>query len=267
MSIIEAPKTRADQAPKALADQPKVPLNTATKSTSTTNACRMCMPLGACLAYVGFDATCRSCTARRLRDLHPSLPDQPLRRADGHRVLLGRRGRHRLRRRGEPAHRRDQRRSGLQAADDRHGLYLPDRDHRRGRARHDRADHPPRDRAGRRDRAAGTEPGLRLYPVVCRHARRRLSRSGCRRGEGSRRGRCRDRFGEHLPRHRLHRRSASPARDPGRLPTAACAAAGLLRPAGRRHHGRYEKLPAVAPPMPRWLLQAERWRPSPWAGW
>jgi nitrogenase molybdenum-iron protein NifN len=57
MSIIEAPKTRADQASKALADQPKVALNTATKSTSTTNACRMCMPLGACLAYVGFDAT------------------------------------------------------------------------------------------------------------------------------------------------------------------------------------------------------------------
>jgi nitrogenase molybdenum-iron protein NifN len=43
--------------PKALADQSKVPSSVATKSTSTTNACRMCMPLGACLAYVGFEGT------------------------------------------------------------------------------------------------------------------------------------------------------------------------------------------------------------------
>ncbi|MCG2804989.1 nitrogenase component 1 [Propionicimonas sp.] len=43
--------------PKALADQSKVPSSTETKSSSTTNACRMCMPLGACLAYVGFEGT------------------------------------------------------------------------------------------------------------------------------------------------------------------------------------------------------------------
>lgn len=42
---------------KPLADQCKVPSGTPTKSTSTTNACRMCMPLGACLAYVGFEGT------------------------------------------------------------------------------------------------------------------------------------------------------------------------------------------------------------------
>ncbi|MEE9963905.1 MAG: hypothetical protein K4304_02295 [Propionicimonas sp.] len=40
-----------------LADQDKTACSTATKSTSTTNACRMCMPLGACLAYTGFDRT------------------------------------------------------------------------------------------------------------------------------------------------------------------------------------------------------------------
>ena len=34
-----------------------MPASTPTKSTSTTNACRMCMPLGACLAYVGFEGT------------------------------------------------------------------------------------------------------------------------------------------------------------------------------------------------------------------
>jgi nitrogenase molybdenum-iron protein NifN len=43
--------------PQALADQCKVPSSTPTKSSSTTNACRMCMPLGACLAYVGFEGT------------------------------------------------------------------------------------------------------------------------------------------------------------------------------------------------------------------
>jgi nitrogenase molybdenum-iron protein NifN len=43
--------------PKALADQSKAPSGQPTKSTSTTNACRMCMPLGACLAYMGFEGT------------------------------------------------------------------------------------------------------------------------------------------------------------------------------------------------------------------
>jgi nitrogenase molybdenum-iron protein NifN len=40
-----------------VADSSKVPTGTPTRSTSTTNACRMCMPLGASLAFAGFEGT------------------------------------------------------------------------------------------------------------------------------------------------------------------------------------------------------------------
>ena len=40
----------------AVTDTPRVPLGTAVRSVSTTNACRMCMPLGACLAFAGIEA-------------------------------------------------------------------------------------------------------------------------------------------------------------------------------------------------------------------
>ncbi|MFT8396662.1 nitrogenase component 1 [Propionibacterium sp.] len=42
-----------DKAKTPLADQSKIPVSQPT-SKATTNACRMCMPLGACLAYTGF---------------------------------------------------------------------------------------------------------------------------------------------------------------------------------------------------------------------
>ena len=41
----------------SITDGDRVPLGTPARSTSTTNACRMCMPLGACLAFTGFDGT------------------------------------------------------------------------------------------------------------------------------------------------------------------------------------------------------------------
>ncbi|MEA5119879.1 MAG: nitrogenase component 1 [Propionibacterium sp.] len=44
-------------APRALVDQDRAPSRQPSRSTSTTNACRMCMPLGACLAYTGFEGT------------------------------------------------------------------------------------------------------------------------------------------------------------------------------------------------------------------
>ncbi|SES02361.1 nitrogenase molybdenum-iron protein NifN [Propionibacterium cyclohexanicum] len=43
-----------DQARAPLADQDKTPARQRAK-VATTNACRMCMPLGACLAYTGFE--------------------------------------------------------------------------------------------------------------------------------------------------------------------------------------------------------------------
>lgn len=39
----------------SITDGTRVPLGTPARSTSTTNACRMCMPLGACLAFAGFE--------------------------------------------------------------------------------------------------------------------------------------------------------------------------------------------------------------------
>ena len=39
----------------ALAGSDRTPRGTVPRSVSTTNACRMCMPLGACLAYTGFE--------------------------------------------------------------------------------------------------------------------------------------------------------------------------------------------------------------------
>lgn len=41
----------------ALADTDRAAAPTPVRSASTTNACRMCMPLGACLAYTGFEGT------------------------------------------------------------------------------------------------------------------------------------------------------------------------------------------------------------------
>lgn len=43
--------------PLTLADKSRVPARQPVRAASTTNACRMCMPLGACLAYTGFEAT------------------------------------------------------------------------------------------------------------------------------------------------------------------------------------------------------------------
>jgi nitrogenase molybdenum-iron protein NifN len=41
----------------SITDSPRIPLGTPARSASTTNACRMCMPLGACLAFTGFAGT------------------------------------------------------------------------------------------------------------------------------------------------------------------------------------------------------------------
>lgn len=41
----------------AVTDAARTPASTPARSASVTNACRMCMPLGACLAFTGFDGT------------------------------------------------------------------------------------------------------------------------------------------------------------------------------------------------------------------
>lgn len=41
----------------AITDGSRAPKGTPVRSVSTTNACRMCMPLGACLAFTGFEGT------------------------------------------------------------------------------------------------------------------------------------------------------------------------------------------------------------------
>jgi len=41
----------------SITDGSRIPVGTPVRSVSTTNACRMCMPLGACLAFTGFEGT------------------------------------------------------------------------------------------------------------------------------------------------------------------------------------------------------------------